>query len=231
VTLLLAALTCSGCGPSVADNESRVVARLVSLVGAQDSFRLGNIVDQDSDGLGEYGWLGELAGQDEVRVQNLTMATSPYLPAAMGKKDAQGRVEFAGYYLRMFLPSKTGPAIGEVQGSTYKDLDFKPHPDADAQEARWACYAWPVERGVTGTRTFLVTQEGWVYGSDAAKTKYGGDTAPSAGAAFLAGDPAAADLGAPIARAGAKRTAVDGNIWTEVHGPIGRMADITSTRR
>ena len=57
--------------------------------------------------------------------------------------------------MRVFLPTGADKAVGE--GSAAE----KGRPeDANQQEVRFICYAWPIEVGKTGNRAFFINQEG-----------------------------------------------------------------------
>ncbi len=201
----------------IGTNESSAIGSLRSLTTAQEQFKQQAISDQDGDGTGEYGWLGELAGIDATRgsggVAGPKTSTSPFIASILGVKDALGRSQKSGYYYWVFLPATgAGPATGEVQpapgtGNT---------ADADNQEVRWCTYAWPNSRGNSGNRAFYAGHQGEVYATAATVIQYNGTvTVPAAdgSAALDTLGPNPANLDAGIGLAAATLSAGDGNIW------------------
>jgi hypothetical protein len=73
---------------------------------------------------------------------------------------------------------------------------------------RWCAYAWPVEYGRTGLRTFVIDQDGNELCVD--DPRYSGPNGPAPGAAFIGGS-ATSIMG----ELGAGARANDGNVWTE----------------
>ena len=55
-----------------------------------------------------------------------------------------------GYLYRLFIPGEKGGFVDSGAA------------DADLSEGRWRCYAWPVEYGRTGRRSFFVDESGKV---------------------------------------------------------------------
>jgi hypothetical protein len=76
---------------------------------------------------------------------------------AFGAVDANGVVSKGGYCFIIYLPTAGGTAVTEAGG-----LPPATSADADVQERRWACYAWPIDYGSTGYRCFVVNQQGEV---------------------------------------------------------------------
>jgi hypothetical protein len=139
------------------------------------------VIDTDDDGVGEYGFFGELMGTAMLRVYDpvtgspglgSTRLTPPLLPPDFGTILTDGRIENAvlrnGYLFKMFLPdvpyspnllvegiAEDGPSgIGGASGAIL--------PNPDTGESLWCCYAWPLEDQVTGHRVFFVNQQGRV---------------------------------------------------------------------
>ncbi|MHC4711716.1 MAG: prepilin-type N-terminal cleavage/methylation domain-containing protein [Planctomycetota bacterium] len=146
-------------GGRLVANETSTVGTLRSIASAQAQFQARQIVDQDSDGLGEYGFLQELAGATIPRGR-----ANPLLPPSisqtLGYVDAAGIVTKTGYAYIMFLPSGAGapvqePAAGVVPGGNPVDANF--------QEISWCCYAIPTVLRNTGNRAFVCSQQSEVY--------------------------------------------------------------------
>jgi hypothetical protein len=162
---------------TIETNEALTVSHLRSLVGAQVQAQSLSIIDADSDGVGEYAFLGELSCAIKARGpgQGLKM---PLLGGGFGQLSTTGLAEVHGYYYRSFLPGPDDVPVGEGPGAS-SDVD------PDGAEEAWLCYAWPVEYGVTGRRTFVVGARQAVRGADLAA--FTGRAGPDAGAAFVEG--------------------------------------------
>ena len=136
------------------------------------------------------------------------VSTSPFIAAILGVKDASGVSMKSGYCFRMYLPTASGVAAAEGSGPAAASS-----ADADAQEVRWACYAWPAAPG-SGLRAFMASHTGEVYATSARVTPYvGSGGGPAAEAAFDASGLAPRNLDAGIGIAAAGLTACDGNTW------------------
>lgn len=192
--------------------ETSAIGTLRSLATAQEQFRAQHLCDQDGDGVGEYGLLGELAGIDAIRGTGVKVARSPFIAAVLGVKDAQGIPEKSGYLYRLYLPAGgVGPALGEGQTAA-----SAAPANADAQESRWCCYAWPKKSERSARRVFVMTQDGEIWSSDNRGTRQryeGTSRVPSPDAALdVAGrDPRNLDAPGAAARPGAE--AGDGGRW------------------
>lgn len=225
----------------LASNEKAAIDALRSIAGAQAQLVSSGAIDTDDDGVGDFGYLGELAGSAPLRVYDpVVMAPAigdtplfpPLLPLAFRESyfDQTGDnvVRLNGYFFKMFLPcvpildeirgvAETGPS--GIGGATVAGL-----PDPDTCEELWCCYAWPEEVGVTGRRAFFVDQEGVVLqtanAGRAGNPVYDG-LAPAGLPAFDAAysiEPASPNgftgMGAPLGNP--PHRANDGNVWTPV---------------
>lgn len=156
----------------LAANESAAIATLRSLTSAQAQLAASAAIDEDKDGVGEYGFLGELAGARTLRGRRERL-DPPVLPSSFAlledDGDGDGVVQRSGYWFQVWLPLRAGSAIAERvnPGTT-----AKVHPDA--AERAWCAYAWPVEPGATGQRAFFVNQEGELMAFDNAGGFFGG---------------------------------------------------------
>jgi prepilin-type N-terminal cleavage/methylation domain-containing protein len=165
-------------------NETSTIGTLRSLASAQAEFQARQIVDQDADGLGEYGFLQEMAGSVIPRGA-ATMLDPPSISQALGNVDATGVATKSGYVLVFFLPGGGGaeiqePALGAFPGPVPADANF--------QETRWACYGIPQTIRNTGNRAFIINQQAEVY----ATTNIGVQDYDLANIAALTGNPDAA---------------------------------------
>ncbi len=138
--------------------ETAAAASLRSLVNAQSTFVTRCVVDQDGDGSGEYGFFRELTGIAVPRTRAVKLPVGDVFSVSFGALDANGVVTKGGYCYRMYLPTAGGPATTEAGGLP------APNPlDANNQETRWACYAWPIDYPYSGYRCFVVNQQGEVH--------------------------------------------------------------------
>ena len=140
-------------------NETSTIGSLRSLASAQAEFQARQIVDQDSDGLGEYGFLQELAGSVFPRGAAAAI-DPPSISQTLGNVDAAGITSKSGYAYVLFLPGGGGAAIMEPPLGAFPG----PVPaDSNEQEIKWACYAIPMAVRNTGSRAFIINQQSEVY--------------------------------------------------------------------
>lgn len=194
-------------GGRLALHERRAIAALRNLVSSQALLRAAIKIDEDNDQNGEYGGLQELSGRVAGRMEERLRHTGggfgiPDFPAFTWSSGS-GVGRLSGYCYRVFLTGRDGiliaePASGFTGGQT----------DVPATEQSWCAYAWPMEYGVTGVRTFFTDQRGEVLHVDA--PEYTGPTAGPAGRA------AYAPTGTPGASADTSRQGNDGKLWKAV---------------
>ena len=203
----------------LAANESAAIATLRSLSSAQAQIQSSAAIDTDADGGGEYGYFGELAGTDPMRISNAGVPAAgaaadtlnpAVLSSAFGNVDANGVVTRSGYCFAIFLPDGAAVPVGIAEaagggaGAAF--------PGSDNAEILWCGYAWPQNVGNSGNRAFFINQEG-----DLLQTTNRGTGGPQYNAA--AGGPAwsaaytAADMSSNIASGAA---GVDLNTWVPV---------------
>jgi hypothetical protein len=231
-------------GALIASNERAAIEALRKIAAAQAHLASSGAIDTDDDGVGEYAFLGELAGTAPLRVYDAVdglpaldpglVLAPPLLPPDFGNiiLDFQGEsvLLLDGYLFKMFLPdvayyvpngvhvegiAEDGPHdVGGSAGALF--------PDPDTSEAFWCCYAWPLEDQITGQRAFFVNQEGRVLQTrnDGRSLVYEGLlSTPDFDAAFSDRPEPPNGLTGMGARLGNRpRRANDGNVWT----PIGR---------
>jgi len=195
-------------------NEIVAIATLGHLASVQAQFQAGAVVDVDEDGVGEYGYFGELSGATGRRGPEGTRinAIDPPLLGEAFRQVHDGTVIRSGYHFRIFLPDADGKGITEAASG---GADSARPPDAQNAESGWCAYAWPVEAGVSGNRVFFVSPSGVILESDnkGARQRYQGTTStPAAAAAILPGDTLSI-LGPPAAGA----VGGDGGMWRPVN--------------
>jgi hypothetical protein len=136
-------------------DETAVVNELKSVIfPAEVQFQAGCYIDQDGDGIGEFGHIDEMAG---LRPTGKTPA---------GKLSLVPRELLDvkhGYRYIVYLPSSAGGAVEEsVNTDEARPVDAAA---AKAQMRRFVAYAWPTEQQAGG-RVFAITQEGIVFAAD-----------------------------------------------------------------
>ena len=157
-------------------NETAAIATLRNISSAQAQFQATGKADSDIDGTGEFGAFVELSGAQNVRGDAVVgRLNPPVLSGAFRTPDADGFVSRSGYYFCIYLPDIGG--VGVVADS----VGFGAVDD-DLAETTWCCYAWPVNYGNSGNRSFMVNQTGDVVTSE--WRDYTGDAGPVANAAF-----------------------------------------------
>jgi len=191
-------------------NESAAISTIRNVVSAQAQLQAQAAIDEDTDGIGEHGMFGEMAGTVPLRGGAVTL-TPAVLSGALGIVDAAGYVNKAGYYFAMFLPAAGAIPTPEAGGGGVAAGALDP----DLSENTWNCYAWPVNRGNTGNRTFMVNQTGDLLQTNGAVVGYDGTATPIAsGLEAYQG----ADMSFPLAIGAAPPApAQDGNLWTNVN--------------
>jgi len=177
-------------------NELAAIATLRNVTAAQAQFQAVGRADANANGVGEYGFFGELSGA--VGVRGGKKLNPPVLSSAFRKVE-KGVVTRSGYHFRVFLCGKKGKALGE-------DEDVA-KVDANLAQTTWCAYAWPVEYGKTGKRSFFVNQFGDVLAVDA--EAYSGKKGPAPDAAFAQTEPAGTITGKTALGAAAR----DGRPW------------------
>jgi hypothetical protein len=150
-------------------NEALAETHLGSIVSAQIQARAIGVTDVDKNGAGEFLFLDELTGARPTRTPGRGLRRS-FLIDEFKHRSTGAYVEVHGYLYRLFLPGPNGTWIDEGE------------PDPTAVEMRWRCYAWPVEYGRTGRRTFFVDESGVVRSQEAPALS--GTHAPEANAAL-----------------------------------------------
>lgn len=204
----------------LAANEAATTGSLGTIATQQAIFKQQREVDQDNDGIGEYGYLCELCGEITPRNEKAKKPVSPsYLSQSFGAGGSTftGIAEKSGYYYRLYLIGKGGQVTDDTtcDGSESRPstpLDPKADQAAiDEQEKHFVVYAWPVEVNVTGQRCFVVNEIGETYGTKMNNVTYSGPNGPAWNAAFKA-------KGEPYTISGQDAAgipdSVDGNLWT-----------------
>ncbi len=217
----------------LAANESAAMSVLRSLSSAESRLQSQGLIDSDGDGIGEYGYFGELSGTQPCRVTVGGMPTAG-VPGKNNLYPALLIPEFgnvtncqlgrSGYIFQIYLPDKTVDGPFGFDGLLDKDVvhaisedsmggkNACPFPDPNNCEDIWCAYAWPVAVHQTGDRVFFINQEGVLIqtGSRYDASYSGSDRGPKFDAAFSVPDDMSSLLGVNGVRA------VDSNVWTPV---------------
>ena len=137
----------------LAANESSAISGLRTVSSAQETFRSSTVKDQDTDGLGEYGTLLELAG-----LTTPAGGTAPADPPFIDNQLGQGNK--SGYSFAAFVG---GNGLGcAATGIT---------PATNASEITYYATAWPISHGRSGNRTFAIDASGVIRSSDIGGTQ------------------------------------------------------------
>jgi prepilin-type N-terminal cleavage/methylation domain-containing protein len=200
-------------------NESAAIANLKQIVSSQLAFQISQTIDVDRDGVGEFGWLAEIAGsvplRDAVGPLHGPVLNPPMLARSLGEIDTNGTVRRAGYVYRLSLPAAGGAGLLEAANGGSPTGE-----DPDLSELYWIAYAWPSGFASTGRRAFVVNQKGdIVQSSNAGSGTHASYSSlasvPTFDAAIEGGD--AGDITGALAIGGIPSPAVDGDLWTTVN--------------
>ncbi len=160
---------------AIRQNENSAIGSLRTLSTSQNQFQNGSVKDRDLDGVGEYGFFTELSGILPVPVgtEQGSEARPFFVNSVFGATSQKngGIASKNGYYYVIYLPSgnEQNPPIRE-NGQRVPPSSSMPPTEAEsneinAQECRWVCYAWPMNRGRTGNKCFMINQSGEVIAS------------------------------------------------------------------
>ena len=189
----------------VVANESSVISTLKQISTAQMMVRNSRFIDVNNDGVGEYGFLGEMSGSNPLR------GTGEYLTPAVlnpsfGYIDASGFGSKHGYVFRLYLPNAAGLGLAET-ASTIAQID------PGNASGYYTVLSWPRSYGKSGQRTFFMNQQAEIHATvDSSYSGNGGAPIANAG---LVGVPSGVIVTNSIATAG--EVGVDGNRWKPVN--------------
>lgn len=189
-------------------NEGHTVGNLRSISTALSQFQAQCIVDQDRDGIGEYGFLQEVSGVVKGRSGKQVSSSEPWLLKNFSNGiENSGIVQKDGYYYLLYLPGKNG--------SGREIFPLKKETDSsiiDQQENYWICYAWPVDYGYTGIRAYCIDIGAEVHGtSNRNKNYHGLEKIPKATSAM---EKEEKPTESEFARLASGTEAIDGLTWS-----------------
>ena len=186
-------------------NQNATIATLRTLSTAQFQFKARGVLDNNNNGVFEFGTLAEMSGTAVVRQVGARLEPN-LLSASMGAIDpATGRLIRQGYHYSLFLPDAGG--IGQPE--TAAGLATV---DPSNAEFTFSVLAWPTVFGKSGRLTFFLNQEGEVLKSRTA-TYDGTTSVPPAGAGLTGVAGPTVIIGGRLAITG---VGVDGNTWTPI---------------
>lgn len=131
------------------DNSPVTILRSV-IYPAEIQFQGGTYIDQDGDGVGEYGLLSEISGRRPVATGKIELVEGPLATSAT--------VE--GYSYTIYLPG----GVARVADDGKSEPRVSVVKDAEAQESAFVAYSWPA-KGKEG-EMFAVGADGTVYQAD-----------------------------------------------------------------
>jgi len=198
-------------------NETAAIATLRNIISAQSQFQTTARADENTNGVGEYGFFAELSGAQPPRGIGLPL-NPPVLSTAfrnvLTDGAGAGYVSRSGYMYKMFLPAAVGvptPEAAAPGGIAAGVLD------GDLAETSWCCYAWPADYGNTGNRTFFVNQGGDILATDAGDPAGAPVGIPYSGTAnsVVTGDGAFTAANDMTSLTANNAAGVDGNTWRQ----------------
>jgi hypothetical protein len=164
-------------------NEAAAVELMQRLATSQAQFQKACHADEDFDGVGEFGTIAEMSGHIGVRGLSTKAPANP--AAAIGQVDVAGEVQAAGYVFRVYLPAAGGRGRREQPYGGMPAGAVEP----DFAELHWACYAWPVNSGISGGVSLFVNESGIVLQSRDDERSGQNSAHVRAGDAYLTDDP------------------------------------------
>jgi prepilin-type N-terminal cleavage/methylation domain-containing protein len=221
----------------ISANETASAGSLKTISSSEALFKDAHKVDQNSNGAGEYGLLGEMAGELALRPGGTTPVSPPFIPQEFRTQGSAGNgtAVKGGFLFRIYLANANTYAAG----STGDDASMGGTPTAGGagttaddvcsiQESAFVIYAWPADLHNTGERAFCVTEWAQVYATrmtDATGTpvlQYNGTTSfPADVAAYVAETIAGSGVTKYVFSSKLSRKGTlgqDGNQWNPVGG-------------
>jgi len=140
-------------------SKAKVFIQAAALI-VQPAFRDDALVDQDGDGVGEYGFLQELLGTAGLRGRRGVKKPEYILLPDVPLELVDGVFQGSGYCFKLYLPGDGGGVLSEEKG---KPLPLAKSQGIDMQEKHFVVYAWPKKVGETGVRAYAVCEDGEVW--------------------------------------------------------------------
>ena len=152
----------------ISANEGAGLGTLRTVCTAQGQFKSQALVDQDNNGNGEYGIMGELTGTVNIRTKGVK-ANPVFVSEALAPRTNLDFGKKSGYYCRIYLPG----ASAVVSDNALTSLAANPN-DAGYQEGKWRAYLWPTSAGYSGIKALAIDQTGEIYATANRDTATGG---------------------------------------------------------
>ena len=189
-------------------NETAAIATLRNIISGQAQFQQSAKADTDNDGTGEYGGFVELSGGGAGRMAAVLSPAGP-----LGRVPRPER-ERRSQPLGLLLPRVPARDARARRSASRRRATRRRSSNADLSETTWCAYAWPVNYGQSGNRTFFTNQGGDVVATEkiSATAAAARSRAGTAGAAFKASPTRRSRAPSPSAS-----RASDGNIWKQVN--------------
>jgi prepilin-type N-terminal cleavage/methylation domain-containing protein len=203
----------------ISADETAAVGTLKQIVTAQSVVQAMRLIDQDNDGVGEYGWLAEMTGTVNVRdstgPHGGPIIDPPSAARSLGMVNVNGVVPKSGYLFRISLPGAGGAGINEAPNGGSPGGE-----SPDLCETCWIAYAWPSGYGTAGKRAFCVNQTGDILstpnlGRGATASYDDLKSEPTPDAAIESGS--AGKITGVLSIRALPASATDGNLWLPVN--------------
>jgi prepilin-type N-terminal cleavage/methylation domain-containing protein len=186
-------------------NETATVSTLRTITTAQAQFQRAGYADENNDGVGEYGTMGELGAS--VLVRGTTRYAVADLSASLAVVGTSGEVSRNGYLFRMYLPLAGGVGFQEIPGGGMTPGVLDP----TTASVNWCVYAYPEHYAGSGNRTYFANERCELTTTTDPRYQLTGCPAIEAGAALRVGDITHITGAIAVGTRGA-----DGNLWKAV---------------
>lgn len=146
--------------PQRVKNEATAIAILKNIASAQAQGQACGANDANGNGTGEYAFFAQLSGVAELQQAAVPAGEVKFVPPVLSNAFSRVRgscVLLGGYLFQIYLPGKTG-WVTEAPCGGGRGVEV----DASRAEAEWCAVAWPLQGGVTGNRTFWISQKGYI---------------------------------------------------------------------
>jgi prepilin-type N-terminal cleavage/methylation domain-containing protein len=150
----------------IGSNESSAIASCKAICTGQEQFKTAVSVDENRNGVGEYGFLGELSGQVSTRdlTNQMIFTASPFIPQVFGQALAlQGGIDWAaksGYNIGICINDNAANGVGSQAAWV---ITPPGNPEAGGAETGYIVYAIPQTHGRSGIRAFAIDSQGIPY--------------------------------------------------------------------
>jgi hypothetical protein len=198
----------------LAANESAAIANLRMTASAEAQFQSARVVDMNEDGVGEYGFYGEMNATRGLRRPSgmEPFVDPPILSKSFTPQDdgaGRGVVVRSGYVFQVWLgAADTSGAVSGIAEPMSGRIDPSPVTSANY----WCCYAWPLKAGQTGNRVFVINQDGEVHFLNQPGRYFGLAGSGGSTPAFDAAYARAGDLSSSLAEG----ESADGGRWVSM---------------